>query len=336
MEFSKPELREILFFTAAVAATIIVYLVLFHFLRIKAKKKERWLAGILTNYLYYPGLFLVIVISGTLTFPLLRRFFKESIYQGAKHFLLVFTIATFGFVIIKVLAALKEVAFHYYQKNHRGDIEFRKVNTKFLLIQRILNGVIILASIAGILLTFPNIRNMGATILASAGVVGIILGFAAQKSLGAFFGGIQIAIAQPIRIGDVVVVENQFGTISEITLTFVTVNTWDGRRLIVPVSYFLEKTFENWTRQTPEVIAKVKMTVSNAYSVDELREQFNSWIKDSPLWDKRSSGFVISDASDKSFELRATMSTKDSNDAWILECYIREKLVKYIQQHGAN
>jgi small-conductance mechanosensitive channel len=174
---------------------------------------------------------------------------------------------------------------------------------------------------------------MGTTILASAGVVGIVLGFAAQKSLGTLFSGIQIIVSQPIRIGDVVVVENEFGTIGEINLTFVVIQTWDGRRLIVPINYFLEKTFESWTRVSPEVISKVKIYTDYTAPIEKIRAEFKKHLEESALWDRRNADFLVTNANDKTIELRATMSAKDSATAWDLECYIREKLITYLQQN---
>jgi len=182
-------------------------------------------------------------------------------------------------------------------------------------------------------MTFDSIRQIGTTLLASAGVVGLVIGFAAQKSLGTLFAGLQIAIAQPIRIDDTVVVEEQFGTIGEITLTYVVINSWDGRRLVVPINYFLEHPFENWTRTSPEVVGKVKFYADYSLPVAEVREQFNKWLENEPLWDKRTSNFIVSNATENTIELRATMSARNSDDAFTLECRMREKLIGHIHNN---
>jgi small-conductance mechanosensitive channel len=319
------------------AAIIIVplglYLLLYYFVRQRAKKEERVLANLLKSQLYYPGFFLVFISATTIAFPFFRDQINPRIYDGLNHLLKVLTILAFGFLAIKSLSVLKGVAYHRYKKEDQGSLQFRKLDTQFQLIQRILNTAIVMGTVAAALMTFPGIKNVGTTILASAGVLGIILGFAAQKSIGTFFSGLQIAIAQPIRIGDVVVVEEVFGTIGEINLTFVVVNTWDGRRRIVPINYFLENSFESWTRVSPEVVAKVKIRADYTLPIEKIKAEFKIWLEESTWWDKRTSGFLITGADEKSIEVRATMSAKNSDDAWDLECYIREKLITYIQKN---
>lgn len=325
--------HEFLLTGIAIALTLGLYQLLYVFIKHRAEKKERILAKLLRDHLYYAGLLLLTALVMTSVFPVFQNKIKNNIYEGIRHFLEILSILTFGFMAIKILSVLKELTYHHYHLKSKGHLQFRKVNTKFQLIQQVLNSVIILGSTAAALITFPSIRSMGTTLLASAGVVGIILGFAAQKSIGTFFAGLQIAIAQPIRIGDNVIVENEFGTIGEINLTFVVVYIWDGRRLIVPINYFLEKTFQNWTRVSPEVIAKVKIRSDYTIPVARVREQFNDWLRTSELWDKRTSRLLVTNADDKTIELRATMSAQNSDDAWDLECYIREKLITYIQEN---
>ncbi|MGZ4083116.1 MAG: mechanosensitive ion channel family protein [Bacteroidia bacterium] len=317
----------------AVVLTLGLYQLLYVFIKHRAQKKERIFAKLLRDHLYYPGLLLLSALVLMSVFPAFQYKIKNSLFGGIKHFLEILSILAFGFMAIKILTVLKELTYHHYHLKSKGHLQFRKVNTKFQLIQQVLNSIIILGSIAAALVTFPSIRSMGTTLLASAGVVGIILGFAAQKSIGTFFAGLQIAIAQPIRLGDNVIVENEFGTIGEINLTFVVVYIWDGRRLIVPISYFLEKTFQNWTRVSPEVIAKVKIRADYTIPVARIREQFNGWLQASELWDKRTSRLLVTNADDKTIELRATMSAQNSDDAWDLECYIREKLITHIQEN---
>jgi small-conductance mechanosensitive channel len=234
---------------------------------------------------------------------------------------------------MRVITVFRELAINHYKSETETDFSLRKAKTKFHLIQRVLNFLIILGTIAIILMTFKSIRSIGSSLLASAGVVGLVLGFAAQKSLSTLFAGIQIAISQPIRIDDVVVIDDSFGTIGEITLTYVVVNSWDGRRIIVPINFFIEKSFENWTRVSSDVIGKVKFYADYSLPVEKVRTEFTRLLSASPLWDKRASGFLVTDANDKTIELRATMSARNSDDAWDLQCYIREKLITYISSN---
>ena len=168
--------------------------------------------------------------------------------------------------------------------------------------------------------------------LASAGIAGIILGFAAQKTLGNFIAGIQLAFAQPIRIDDVVIIENEWGWIEEISLTYVVVRIWDLRRLIVPVSYFIEKPFQNWTRISSDLLGTVFIYADYTIPVNEVREEMTRILNGSPRWDKKVNVLQVTNADNRTIELRALMSAADSPTAWDLRCEVREKLLEFLQK----
>ncbi|MDH3556523.1 MAG: mechanosensitive ion channel family protein, partial [Deltaproteobacteria bacterium] len=166
-----------------------------------------------------------------------------------------------------------------------------------------------------------------------AGIVGIIVGLAAQKSISTLFAGIQMAITQPIRIDDVVIVENEWGRIEEITLTYVVVRIWDLRRLIVPITYFLEKPFQNWTRISADLLGTVFLYVDYTVPVEAVRAELKRILESSPLWDKQVCTLQVTNATDRTLELRALMSAADSPRAWELRCDVREKLIGFIRQN---
>ncbi len=286
----------------------------------------------LDKHLYYPGLTLMIVICMWLGSELFRKNMSKNVFQSVQHFILLSAIVASAFLLIRTLHVFLQVLLNYYASDNHVDYSLRKARTKFQLIQKILNITIVIATISIMLMTFKSIREIGGTLLASAGVLGLIIGFAAQKSLGTLFAGIQIAISQPIRIDDVVVVEGEFGTIGEITLTYVVVNSWDGRRLVLPINYFLEHGFENWTRTSPEIIAKVKLYVDYALPVEDLRKVFMECVAASPLWDGRTRGLVLTECREQTMEVRGTMSVRNSDDAFTLQCEIREKLIAYMME----
>jgi small-conductance mechanosensitive channel len=323
----------IFYMLGIIICSVLLYLLIFYLIKVGLRKKERFFNRLLQDYLFYPGLILVFITASIFSLPIIQIYFSVDKYFSIRHFFKILTIAGVGYLVIHCLSVLREIAFNKYKEENYESIKFRIVQTKFQLIQRILNSFIILATIATILMTFESIRNLGTTLLASAGILGVVLGIAAQKSLGTLFSGIQIALAQPIRIGDVVVVEDQFGTIGEISLTFVIVNTWDGRRLIVPVNFFLDRSFETWTRVSSEIIGKVTIHADYSIPVKKVRNEFKKWLDDSELWDKRKHGFLVTKADEKTITLRATMSARNSDDAWDLECQIREKLIEYIQEN---
>jgi len=181
-------------------------------------------------------------------------------------------------------------------------------------------------------MSFAKVRHIGVSILASAGIVGIVIGFAAQKTLGNFIAGIQIAIAQPIRLDDVVIIEDEWGWIEEITLTFVVVRIWDLRRLVVPISYFLEKPFQNWTRTAADLLGTVFIYTDYTVPVEEIRNELTHILENSPRWDKKVNALQVTNATEKTVELRALMSAADSSIMWDLRCEVREKLLEFLQQ----
>jgi len=187
--------------------------------------------------------------------------------------------------------------------------------------------------LAAILMTFDKVRYLGTSLLASAGVAGIILGFAAQRSIGTLLAGIQIAITQPIRLDDVVIVENEWGRIEEITLTYVVVRIWDKRRLIVPTTYFIEKPFQNWTRVSADILGTVFIYTDYQVPVDKLREEFTRILEKSELWDRKTNVMQVTNATDRTIEIRALMSAADSPTAWDLRVHVREKLITFLQEN---
>ncbi|HVW12392.1 MAG TPA: mechanosensitive ion channel domain-containing protein [Mucilaginibacter sp.] len=193
--------------------------------------------------------------------------------------------------------------------------------------------LIVVVSLAIILLSFNSVRKLGAGLLTGVGIGGIILGIAAQKPLGNLLAGLQIAFTQPIRIDDVLVVEGEWGRVEEITLTYVVLAIWDQRRLVLPITYFTEKPFQNWTRTTSQILGTVFLYVDYTFPVDGLRAELDRLLKASKLWDKRVGILQVTDSKPDVIELRALMSASNSSDAFDLRCYVRENLLKYITAH---
>jgi small-conductance mechanosensitive channel len=213
------------------------------------------------------------------------------------------------------------------------NLRARKIHTQVQVIGRVLYVVIALFSVASILMLFEELRHLGTSMLASAGVVGVILGFAAQKTIANLFAGFQVALAQPIRLDDVVVVGESWGRIEEITLTYVVVHVWDDTRLIVPLSDFIEKQFQNWTRATANILGSVILWVDYSLPVEEVRNAVRQIIETNPLWDRRFWNLQVSDASEHTMQIRVLCTAADSSIAWNLRCDVREKLIAFIQQN---
>lgn len=322
---------KILYALISMVGGLVVYQTIFFFLKRWAKNKRR-IPVLLNKYIYYPGLFMMSTIAATVGLTFVKVYLGLKLYDILNHILNILTIVFVGLLLTRIVKLVRDITVNHYKVENPLDYSWRKAKTKFQLIQRMLNLLIVIATIAVVLMTFDSIRQVGSTILASAGVLGLVLGFAAQKSLGTLFAGIQIAITQPIRLDDIVVVEGLSGTISEITLTYVIVKIWDGRRLTVPVNYFLEKSFENLTRESPEMIAKVVVFMDYSLPVDDVREQFYKWLDESPLWDRRKRNFAIIDANAATIKIRGTMSVKNDSDGGDLEDMLRERLIAYVRE----
>jgi small-conductance mechanosensitive channel len=213
------------------------------------------------------------------------------------------------------------------------NLHARKIHTQLQVISKTIYLLIGLFTVASILMMFDEVRHLGTSLLASAGVVGVVLGFAAQKTIANLFAGFQIALAQPIRLDDVVIVEGEWGRIEEITLTYVVIHIWDDRRLIVPLSDFIEKPFQNWTRVSAQLLGSVLLWVDYSLPLEETRQAVRQIIEASPLWDRRFWNLQVSDTSERTMQIRVLCTAADSSKAWDLRCEVREKLIVFIQKH---
>jgi small-conductance mechanosensitive channel len=180
------------------------------------------------------------------------------------------------------------------------------------------------------LLTFPAMRAAGASLLASAGILGIVAGVAAQSTLGNLFAGLQIAFGDMVRIGDTVVVDGEWGTVEEITLTFLTVRTWDERRITMPVSYFTSKPFENWSRGGNQMTGIVYWHLDHAAPVEEMREKLRDILRECPAWDGRACGLVVTDSTPNTIQVRALVTAKDADDIWTVRVTVRERMIGWL------
>lgn len=209
----------------------------------------------------------------------------------------------------------------------------RALYTRVRMLRRIALVLIGLFAFAAVLMMFEEVRDVGRSILASAGIAGIVLGIAAQSSLGNLLAGIQIAVTQPIRLGDQVLVEGDVGNIEEITLTYVVVRVWDQRRLVLPISYFIQKPFQNWTRVTTNMLSPLAFRVDFRLPVDELRQYLAAEITKSTNWDKKVFGVQITNADDHSMEVRVLASAPDAGASFNLQCELREKAIVWIREN---
>ncbi len=242
-------------------------------------------------------------------------------------------IACISWISIEVVGILKTRLLKKYDITNEDNLKSRKLITQINLLEKVIVFIIIITSVGLILFSIESIKEIGIGIFASAGVVGIIIGLSAQKIMGALLAGIQIAITQPFRVDDAVVVENEWGWIEEINLTYVVVRIWDKRRLVLPSTYFLEKPFQNWTRTTADIIGTVFIYTDYTVPIEPLREELTRLLNDCDLWDKNVNVLQVTDSTPKAMEIRILVSAKNSPTAWDLRVFIREKMIEFIQKN---
>ncbi len=263
--------------------------------------------------------------------PLMK--IKPRYYPGVDKTVGILLTLAVTYVLIGIVKIFEDYAYHTFDITKADNLKERKIRTQLQFIRNLAIAVIVILAACLILLSFNNLRKLGVSLLTGVGVGGIIIGFAAQKSLGNLLAGFQLAFTQPLRIDDVLVVEGEWGRVEEITLTYVVLNIWDQRRLILPINYFIEKPFQNWTRNTADILGTVFIYLDYTIPLESLREEFSRLLEKDPLWDKRVKVMQITNFTEKTMEVRALMSASSSGNAFDLRCNIREGLITFIQQN---
>ena len=212
------------------------------------------------------------------------------------------------------------------------NLNARRILTQTRVLARTASSMLLVAGAALMLMTFPGAKQVGASLLASAGVIGIVAGLAAKPVFSNLIAGLQIALAQPIRIDDVLVVEGEWGRVEEITGTFVVLRIWDDRRLILPLSYFIEKPFQNWTRSSSELLGSVFIYADYSMPLAPLREEVERLVKAAPQWDGRFFNLQVTDASERTMQLRVLCTAASSSLAFDLRCAVREGVIAFMQR----
>lgn len=253
---------------------------------------------------------------------------KEMVRTGFSLGLIVLV----SWLAIKSTHVLREVISAQFDVSAKDNLRARKVHTQLDVMCHIVVVVVLVVAFGTALMVFPKGQQIGKTLLASAGIIGIVVGMAAQKTIGTVIAGLQIAFTQPIRLDDVVIVESEWGRIEDISLTYVVVRIWDQRRLIVPVTYFIEKPFQNWTRTTAELLGTVFLYTDYTVPVDAVRQALQDILDKAPQWDRRVCVLQVTDATERTLELRALVSAANASDAWDLRCQVREELLTFIQK----
>ena len=274
--------------------------------------------------LILPLLAVFIVLPATPLPPEAMRLIRHALGLGL--------IAAVAWLLIVLIDVFEDAASEKYKIGVRDDLRARKIQTQIHVLRRTAVVVVSVVAFSVMLMTFPSIRQFGVSLFASAGLAGLVIGMAARPTLSSLLAGLQIALTEPIRLEDVVIVEGEWGWIEEIATTYVVVRIWDLRRLVVPLSYFIEHPFQNWTRVTANLLGTVFVYTDYTVPVEKVRQELHGILKTTDLWDGKVWGLQVTNTSKHTMELRALMSASDSPKAWDLRCYVRERLVTFLQQ----
>ncbi len=239
-------------------------------------------------------------------------------------------IITLSFLIVHGINAMQAALLSRQRLDQPDNLSARRIYTQVSVIRKIIISAVVIIATGSVLMLFDPVRQFGTSILASAGIAGIVIGFAAQRTLGNVLAGIQIALTQPLLIDDIVVVEGEFGQIEEITLTYVTVRTWDLRRMILPITYFVEKPFQNWSRVSTDLLGAIVLYLDYQAPIGELRKELKRLVESNLKWDRKVCGLQVTDTKQSTIEVRALVSATDAGKLSDLRCEVREGLIEFL------
>ncbi|QQC65484.1 mechanosensitive ion channel family protein [Paraburkholderia ginsengisoli] len=289
------------------------------------------LTSVVLRYIDKPSLFVLVIL-------VLEGVWSEApdtlnYIEPLRDVTAIALIAALTWLSVRSAAAIGEAIIRAHPLDTADNLHARRIHTQARVLARSVMILIVIVGTGGALMTFPNVRQVGASLLASAGVAGLVAGIAARPVLGNLIAGLQIALSQPIRLDDVVVIQGEWGRIEEITGTYVSVRLWDQRRLIVPLQWFIENPFTNWTRSSAQIIGTVFLFVDYRMPLAPLREELARIVESAPEWDRRVQVLQVTDGTERAMQLRALVSSQDSGLNWDLRCRVREGLLDFIQRH---
>ena len=249
-----------------------------------------------------------------------------------RHFNGLAVIAGTCWLLVAAIGGLADGVIAKHPADVEDNLTARRIATQARVLSRTAMTAVVMAGLAMVLMTFPGARQVGASLLASAGVVGIVAGIAARPVFSNMIAGLQIALAQPFRIDDVLIIEGEWGRVEEITGTYVVLKIWDERRLIIPLQWFIEHPFQNWTRTSSEILGTVFLYADYALPLEPLRAEFQRVLETAPEWDQRVSVLQLTDVTERTIQIRVLVSARSSGLAFDLRCRVREALVTFIQR----
>ena len=318
-------------FLGSVVLALILHYVIFRVAGSIAAKTESIVDDALLTNLRRPARAILPLLALNLALPEVPLKHDAIVY--VQKFFNLCLIASFAWGVMGLAHGIRDAVSAKYRVDVPDNLAAREMATRIDMLHRIIVILVAGFAVSAMLMSFPSLRHLGTTLLASAGVVGIVIGMAARPALSNLIAGVQLAFTQPIRLDDVVIVEGEWGRIEEIRTTYVVVRIWDLRRLVLPLSYFIERPFQNWTRVTADLLGTVFLYVDYTVPVEEVRQELKRILDATDMWDGKVWGLQVTDTTDRTVQLRALMSASNSGKAWNLRCYVREKLIAFLQTH---
>lgn len=315
----------------AIIISLLVRAVIFWLLRRMARHKGDVLFHSLVRHGAQPSHFILPFLACLIVLPGLPL--PHIALVALEHVASVGLIASIAWLAVLLVDVTADIIAGRYRLDVADNLTARRIQTQFGMLHKVVVFLVVVVALAIILMTFPAIRNIGDSLLASAGLASLIVGLAMKGTLANLVAGIQIAFTQPFRIGDAVVIEGEWGWIEEIGTMFVVVRIWDLRRLVLPLSYFLEHSFQNWTRTSADLLGHCFIYTDYTVPVDPLRDELRRICESTKLWGGKVCVLQVSDCEPATLQLRALMDARNSGDAWDLRCMVREKLVDFIQKN---
>ncbi len=333
LDFLPDWLGSLVLFTVAIALGIVVHRIAFAAVkRIVSGMDLFWRS--LVSRTHGPTRFALIVVA--LGFAVSAAPLTPEQASVLRHMLLIAFIALLGWIASTALHIWTTVYLRRFKLDTEDNLLARKHVTQTRILRRVVEILILIVTAATVMMTFDGVRQYGVSLLASAGAAGLVAGFALQPVLKNIFAGIQLAVTQPIRIDDALLVEGEWGNVEEITSTYVVVRLWDWRRMILPLSYFIEKPFQNWTRENAALIGTVMLYLDYRAPVEIIRRKVEEIAKASPLWDRRVVNVQVTDFRPSTMEVRVLVSAGTSPRVFDLRCEVREKLMDFLQREHAD
>ncbi len=315
---------------SAIVIALVVHFILFFILKRLANRKGDVVIKSLVRHSQGPSLWILPLLALLVALPTAPL--PQRLSTILEHIVGLGLIASIAWLVILFSQILSDILTARYRVDVPDNLTARRIQTQFQMIHRIIVVLVVIVTLSVMLMTIPAIKHIGVSLLASAGLAGLVVGMAMKPTLSSLIAGIQIALTQPIRLEDVVIVQGEFGWIEEIGTTYVVVRLWDLRRLIVPLSYFIEQPFQNWTRTSANLLGYVYLNVDYTLPVDEVRKELRRICESTKLWQGNVCELQASDSTEHTVQLRALIDARNSDDAWNLKCLIREKLIQFLQE----